>query len=89
MRILNRPLRYINREAAAAEGTDIWTAMKAYYKGRENIMLCGERIKAIGKLERDISFIKRLPPYLAVNYILNGIGYEEFAFAGCGEAGEA
>jgi len=78
LRILNRPVRYINREAVMTKGADVWDGMKRYYMGQNNLPFREERIKAVDKLKKDIEYIRKLSPYLAVKYILKSIGYEKF-----------
>jgi DNA helicase-2/ATP-dependent DNA helicase PcrA len=77
LRILNRPVRYINREAVMTEGTDIWSAMRNYYIKNLNVPFRTERLNGVEKLKKDIEHIGRMPLYLAVRYILKSIGYEE------------
>jgi DNA helicase-2/ATP-dependent DNA helicase PcrA len=77
LRILNRPVRYINREAVMTEGTDIWSAMRNYYIKNLNVPFRAERLNAVEKLKKDIEHIGRMPLHLAVRYILKSIGYEK------------
>jgi DNA helicase-2/ATP-dependent DNA helicase PcrA len=77
LRILNRPVRYINREAVMAQGTDIWCAMRNYYIKNINIPYRAERLNAVEKLKKDIERMGKMTLYLAVKYILKSIGYEK------------
>lgn len=78
LRILNRPVRYINREAVMTKDADIWNGMKNYYLRQRNIPYGTERIKAVERFKEDVEYIRKLPPFLAVKYILKSIGYEKF-----------
>lgn len=79
LRILNRPIRYINREAVMAKGVNVWDSMKGYYLRQNNIPYREARIKAVDKLKKDIEYIGSLSPYLAVKYVFKGTGYGKFA----------
>lgn len=78
LRILNRPVRYINREAVMTKGADVWSSMKGYYLSQGNIPYRTKRIKAVERFKQDVEYIRKLPPFLAVKYILKSIGYEAF-----------
>lgn len=79
LRILNRPVRYINREAVMVKGVNIWDGMRGYYLRQNDIPYRQDRIKTVDKLKKDIEYTGRLSPYLAVKYVLKSIGYEKFA----------
>jgi DNA helicase-2/ATP-dependent DNA helicase PcrA len=70
-------VRYINREAVMAQGTDIWSAMKNYYIKNINIPYRAERLNAVEKFKKDIERMGKMTLYLAVKYILKSIGYEK------------
>lgn len=81
LRIINKPSRYISREAVG-EGRTL-EEMQAYYRWRENQTAddaqkwgrCRERLQ---QLEQQLTAIRRMPLGLAVSYILKAIGYEEY-----------
>lgn len=79
LQIMNRPKRYISRESIDEDTVafDVWAW---YYRELEQPWVA-ERIE---KLERDVRMISRMSPYAAINYIRNGIGYDDF----CGEYAE-
>ena len=71
VRIINRPKRYVNREAL--EGTEIsWNGVKSWYQDK------GWMIERIEQLEYDLRMIGRMAPVAAVNYIRRGVGYDEY-----------
>ncbi|MCI8765078.1 MAG: ATP-dependent helicase [Lachnospiraceae bacterium] len=71
VRIINRPKRYVNREAL--EGTEIsWNGVKSWYQDK------GWMIERIEQLEYDLRMIGRMVPVAAVNYIRKGVGYDEY-----------
>lgn len=69
LRIMNKPLRYIRREAIW-EGIPNQSSILAYYKDnlrmQETVRLLFLQLKQLG----------RMPPFLAVRYIRSGIGYD-------------
>lgn len=73
LKVINRPNRYISREAlAGAESEDVLESLKVYYREKDWMM---ERLK---RLEFDLSMLRRMAPFAAINYIRNGMGYQEY-----------
>ena len=71
LRIINRPKRYVSREAL--EGQVIsWDAVKAWYQDKDWLV---ERIE---QLEYDLRMIGRMAPVAAVNYIRKAVGYDDY-----------
>lgn len=70
IRIINKPLRYIKRSLIKHPFT--YEALRKSYEGN------GEMISVINDLQFDIGMLKKMSPYAAVNYILNGIGYKKY-----------
>lgn len=71
VRIINRPKRYVNREAL--EGAEIsWNGVKSWYQDK------GWMVERIEQLEYDLRMIGRMAPVAAVNYIRKGVGYDEY-----------
>lgn len=70
LRIINKPLRYISR-SYITQPADI-NALKRGYEGNEQMS------KQVEKLVSDISMIKSMSPFAAVNYIRKGVGYDEY-----------
>ena len=71
LQIINRPKRYISRDAMPDEKVT-FEAMKAFYADKDWI---AERIES---LEGDLRAIARMSPVAAVNYIRHGMGYDEY-----------
>ena len=71
LEIMNRPNRYISRDALPM--TDIsFETLKEYYKDKD--WMCDR----ITTLETHLKILKGLSPYAAVNFIRKGMGYEEY-----------
>ena len=71
LQVINRPKRYISRDAMPDE-TVSFEKMKAFYAEKDWI---AERIES---LEGDLRTIARMSPLAAVNYIRQGMGYDEY-----------
>lgn len=71
LQVINRPKRYISRDAMPDE-TISFEKMKAFYAEKDWI---AERIES---LEGDLRAIARMSPLAAVNYIRQGMGYDEY-----------
>lgn len=70
LRIINKPLRYVSR-SYITQPADI-NALKRGYEGNEQMS------KQVEKLVSDISLIRSMSPFAAVNYIRKGVGYDEY-----------
>ena len=71
LQVINRLKRYISRDAMPDE-TVSFEKMKAFYAEKDWI---AERIES---LEGDLRAIARMSPLAAVNYIRQGMGYDEY-----------
>lgn len=71
LQVINRPKRYISRDAMPDE-TVSFEKMKAFYAEKDWI---ADRIES---LEGDLRAIARMSPLAAVNYIRQGMGYDEY-----------
>ena len=71
MRIINRPKRYVHRNAFSEAYAD-FEELKLFYEDK-NWMV--ERIE---QLQLDLSMLSTLKPYPAVNFIRKGIGYDDY-----------
>ena len=70
LRIVNKPLRYIKRTFIKAPFS--YEQLRASYENN------AEMINIINDWQFDMNIIKNMSPYAAVNYIIKGIGYEEY-----------
>lgn len=71
LRIINRPKRFISRDAM--EGQEIsWDAIKSWYQDKDWMV---ERVE---QLEYDLKMIGKMAPVAAVNYIRKAIGYDDY-----------
>ena len=71
LKIANRPKRYLSRDVLQDSEISFLSLRRAYED--KDWML-----DRLDKLESDLTVISRLKPYAAVNYIRNGVGYEEY-----------
>ena len=71
VRIMNRPNRYISREAASGRDVSI-RSLLAYYSDKEYML---DRLTT---MSTDLRIIKTLSPYAAINFIRKKVGYEEY-----------
>jgi len=71
LQIMNRPKRYIERDALEEEEIS-WECLLEWYKGKPWV---AERI---GQFQRDLKMVERLSPFGAIHYIRNVIGYEAY-----------
>lgn len=71
LQIMNRPKRYISREALDTATVD-FERLKQFYEDKEYV------VDRIEKLEYDLAMIKGLNPYAAMNYIRRAVGYDGF-----------
>lgn len=78
VRIVNKPSRYIHREAIGEEGS--LAGMREYYRLRPGNVR-GQSLsqpEQIDLLERQLKLMKNMPLTLSVNYICKAIRYEEY-----------
>lgn len=71
LRIINKPNRYISRDAFDSPEVDL-EALRQYYKDKYRI------VNNINVLENDLDRISRLAPYAAVNYIRKAVGLDAY-----------
>ncbi len=69
--IMNRPNRYIRREAVSSAVKDL-SPLFAYYRTQDWM------IERLNTFRVQLKVISRLNPFAAVNYIRNAVGYEEY-----------
>lgn len=70
VRIINKPSRYIKR--AFITHPFSYEALRCIYENDIGM------IDRINDLQSDMKMIVNMPPYAAINYILKGIGYEDY-----------
>ncbi len=71
LRVANRPNRYLTRESLHNARGDV-SALLSYYQGEDTVRA------GIRKLSEDLTLIRDEPPYSAIQYIREGIGYDGF-----------
>lgn len=71
LQIINRPKRYVSRECI--DNMQIsFENIREFYKDKDWM------VERINKLEYDLKMLTKMPPYAAINYIRQAIGYEEY-----------
>lgn len=71
--VMNRPLRYINRDAVNSCKSEIdFMELKQFYSGKEYMQ------EHICKLEYDLKRMQKMDIFASINYIRKGIGYDDF-----------
>jgi len=80
LKIMNKPLRYISRNALNKEQV-LWKQLKDYYGGKKYM------IEKIEELEKNECWLQRLDLYGAIHYIRKVIGYEKYLKEECAKQG--
>lgn len=71
LQVMNRPKRYIARDAIDAKVISLET-LRTYYEDKDWML------DRLDRLELDLRMLKDMAPYAAVNYIRYGMNYEEY-----------
>lgn len=71
LRIINRPKRYVSRNAFTELYVD-FEELKCFYEDKDWMT---DRIE---QLQYDLKMLAQMKPYAAVNFIRRGIGYDEY-----------
>lgn len=71
LRIINRPKRYVSRDAFDNPQVDL-EQLKSFYQDR------GWMLDRLDQLEYDLVMLKGMAPVAAVNYIRKAIGYDDY-----------
>lgn len=71
LQIMNRPKRYISRSMITEAQVDL-KKLKQETFGKKWLY------EKIDKLEMDLCLLRKMEPYAAIQYIRNGIGYEDY-----------
>ncbi len=69
--IINRPKRYIARDAFSNPTVDL-DDIRDYYSDKSYV------VERIDHFEYDIRMLHKMTPYAAINFIRKGIGYDDF-----------
>ncbi|MFQ6819038.1 MAG: ATP-dependent helicase [Blautia sp.] len=72
LEIMNRPNRYISRDAVASDREISFEQLRDFYKDKD--WMCDR----LTTMETHLRILKGLPPYAAINFIRKGMGYEEY-----------
>ena len=71
LQVMNRPKRYISRSMITEPKVDL-KKLKQQTFGKKWLY------EKIDKLEMDLYLLRKMEPYAAIQYIRNGIGYEDY-----------
>lgn len=72
LEIMNRPNRYISRDAVVSGREISFEQLRDFYKDKD--WMCDR----LTTMETHLRILKGLPPYAAINFIHKGMGYEEY-----------
>lgn len=75
--IMNKPSRWISREALTEEEVD-FDNLKKYYRCYAPERQRASMVQRIERLERELELLSRMKPYLGMEFIRRRIGYEEY-----------
>lgn len=71
LQIINRPNRYISRDALE-DATVSWDKVESFYQDK-----CW-MVERVDKLRYDLMMLKTMPPAAAVTYIRKAVGYDDY-----------
>lgn len=71
LRIMNRPVRYISREALSGSKISL-ESVKSFYQDREWML------DRLDQLEQDLKMMQGMAPGAAVNYVRKAVGYDDY-----------
>ncbi len=71
LQILNRPNRYISRDALPDQKVS-WDGLKSFYQDK------GWMVERVEQLEYDLLMLRTMAPAAAVNYIRKAVGYDDY-----------
>lgn len=69
--IINKPKRYISREAFSTPLVDL-DDIRQFYEDKEYV------VERIDRFVYDIMMLEKMTPFAAISYIRNGIGYDDY-----------
>ena len=72
LEMMNRPNRYISRDALPDKPRSVFDRLREYYKDKD--WMCDR----ITTLETHLRILGTLSPFAAINFIRKGMGYEEY-----------
>lgn len=71
LQVMNRPKRYIARDSIQGKILS-FEALKSYYRDKDWM------VDRIDRMEFDLGLLRQMTPYAAINFIRNGIHYEDY-----------
>ena len=71
LRIINRPVRYVHRNAFSDPYVDL-EELESFYEDKVWMLSRIEQFKS------DLHFLANLKPFAAINFIRKGIGYDDY-----------
>ncbi len=72
LQVMNRPLRYLGRDAVAGGGDISFEELRKVYEEKEWMQ------DRIDQFEWDLKMMKKMAPYAAIQYLRKRIGYDDF-----------
>lgn len=73
LQIMNRPKRYLSRDAFQTPEVDLQQVRQYYWKSGKEYVL-----ERLNNLEYNLKLLGKMTPYAAVSYIRRAIGYDEY-----------
>lgn len=71
LQVMNRPKRYIARDSIQGKIVS-FDSLKSYYRDKDWM------VDRIDRMEFDLGLLKQMAPFAAINFIRNGIHYEDY-----------
>ena len=72
LQVMNRPLRYLSRDAVSGSSEVTFEDLRKVYEGKEWML------DRIDQMECDLKIMKKMAPYAAIQYLRKRVGYDEF-----------
>lgn len=72
LRVMNRPVRYLGRDAVSGSGKISFEEMRKVYAEKEWMQ------DRIDQFEWDLKMLNKMAPYAAIQYLRRKIGYDDF-----------
>lgn len=77
LKIMNKPSRYIGREALEAENVS-FDAIRTHYRKYASVKALPKILLRLGELEDGLKRLANLSPYLGMQYLRKAVGYESY-----------
>lgn len=72
LQVMNRPVRYLGRDAVSGGGTVSFEELRKVYEEKEWML------DRIDQFEWDLKMLRKMAPYGAIQYLRKRVGYDDF-----------